>query len=128
MGLKLFRQELLKLINLLENYSAARAADYVAFRLDHILIQCHHRETVGNLLEQNRLLKISKKDSRNSFVPPSKDGKRLKETTNLRQARGKRPERQSGHEDSILRMTGTPDNVFKHRPLFCTCGWLNVIK
>jgi transposase len=122
-------KELLRLIDLLEKESAARAADHIAFRLTiselNTTIGKLH-ETIGNLLEENRLLKTPKKNSRNSSVPPSKDENRLKKTNSLRQSSGKRPGGQSGHEGSTLKMTGTPDTVIEHRPLYCTCCGLGL--
>ena len=58
-------KELLRLIDLLEKESAARAADHIAFRLTiselNTTIGKLH-ETIGNLLEENRLLKTPKKE------------------------------------------------------------------
>ena len=53
-------KELLRLIDLLEKESAARTADHIAFmltvsELNATISKLH--ETIGNLLEENRLLK-----------------------------------------------------------------------
>lgn len=116
--------ELLKLVSLLQQESAARAADKADFAqiiagLNVTIGRLN--ETIGHLLEENRLLKTPKKDSRNSSVPPSKDENRLRKTTSLRQPSGKRPGGQSGHEGSTLKMTSHPDVVVDHRHLFCNC-------
>lgn len=117
-------KELLKLVNLLQQESAARAADkaeltQIVAGLNVTIGQLN--ETIGHLLEENRLLKTPKKDSRNSSVPPSKDENRPRRTTSLRQSSGKRPGGQSGHEGSTLKMTSLPDVIVEHRPSFCNC-------
>lgn len=122
-------RELLRLIDLLEKESAARAADQIAFRLTISELNTtikHLQETIGNLLEENRLLKTPEKNSRNSSIPPSKDENRLKKTNSLRQRGGKGPGGQSGHEGSTLKMTGTPDVIIEHKPLYCTCCGLGL--
>jgi transposase len=119
-------KELLGLIELLQKESAARIADREAFNaviaeLNATIQQLN--ATIGTLLEENRLLKTPKKNSLNSSVPPSKDENRPKKTNSLRQASGKRPGGQPGHEGSTLKMTSMPDSVIEHRPLFCNgCG------
>lgn len=117
-------KELLRLVNLLQQESAARAADKA--ELSRIISTLNAtigrlNETIGNLLEENRLLKNPKKNSRNSSIPPSKDENRPKKTNSLRQSSGKRPGGQSGHEGSTLKMTSLPDVIIEHRPLFCNC-------
>ena len=122
-------KELLRLIGLLEKESAARSADHIAFRLTISELNATIRklqETIGNLLEENRLLKTPKKDSRNSSVPPSKDENRLKKTNSLRQVSGKLPGGQNGHRGGTLKMTATPDIVIEHKPFFCTCCGLDL--
>lgn len=122
-------KELLRLIDLLEKESAARAADRTLFKLTISQLNAtieKLQETIGSLLEENRLLKAPKKDSRNSSVPPSKDENRPKKTNSLRQASGKRPGGQNGHGGSTLKMTATPDTVIEHRPLFCICCGLGL--
>ena len=116
--------ELLRLVNLLQQESAARAADKADFMqvvasLNVTITKLN--ETIGTLLEENRLLKTPKKDSRNSSVPPSKDENRIRKTSSLRESSGKRPGGQSGHEGCTLQMTGSPDVIVEHRPSFCSC-------
>jgi transposase len=118
--------ELLRLVNLLQQESAARAGDkaelmQIITGLNVTIQQLN--ETIGRLLEENRLLKTPKKDSRNSSVPPSKDENRPKKTISLRQSSGKRPGGQSGHGGSTLKMASIPDVIIEHRPSCCNyCG------
>lgn len=122
-------KELLKLIDLLQQESLARAADRAAFGqtiadLNATIIKLN--ETIGNLLEENRLLKTPKKNSGNSSVPPSKDENRSRKTTSLRQSSGKLPGGQTGHEGSTLKMTSVPDKVIEHKPEYCNCCGLGL--
>ncbi len=54
------------------------------------------------------------KNSRNSFVPPSKDENRPLKTKSLREKSGKRPGGQTGHKGSTLEMTENPDITINH--------------
>lgn len=84
-------------------------------------------ETIGVLLEENRLLKGPKKNSRNSSVPPSKDQTRPKRTNSLRKPSGKPSGGQKGHEGSTLKMSATPEHVIAHSPDFCNCCGLDLV-
>lgn len=122
-------KELLKLIDLLEKEALARAADRAAFEqtisnLNAIIIKLN--ETIGNLLEENRLLRTPKKNSGNSSVAPSKDENRPRKTNSLRQQSGKLPGGQAGHEGSTLQMTSIPDQVIEHKPEYCNCCGLGL--
>lgn len=122
-------KELLRLINLLEKEAAARAADQIAFRLTISELNAtigRLQETIGNLLEENRLLKTPIKNSRNSSIPPSKDENRLKKTNSLRESSGKSPGGQDGHQGSTLKMISIPDIVIEHKSLFCNCCGLSL--
>lgn len=117
-------KELLRLLDLLEKESAARAADNVAFQqalAGQNAIIVHLNETIGKLLEEIRLLKTPKKNSRNSSVPPSKDENRPKKTNSLRTPSDKRPGGQNGHEGNTLKMSCTPDRVVEHKAQYCNC-------
>ena len=63
------------------------------------------------------------KDSHHSNKPPSADGP-LKKPKSLRQASGRKPGGQKGHEGSTLERVGVPDVVVQHRvPQLCDqCG------
>ena len=117
--------ELLRLLEFLQKESARRAAESMQTirNLNATIEQLNG--TIGTLLEEIRLLKNSKKNSRNSSVPPSKDENRLKKTTSLRESSGKKPGGQPGHKGSTLEMTGTPDVIIAHKPFFCTCCGLS---
>lgn len=63
------------------------------------------------------------KNSRNSSVPPSKDGNRPKKNQSLRERSGKKVGGQPGHRGSTLEMTSEPDTVIDHAPDLCAgCG------
>ncbi len=63
------------------------------------------------------------KNSSNSSMPPSKDENRLFKTKTLREASGKKPGGQPGHEGKTLEMVSIPDQVVVHNPLYCNhCG------
>ena len=122
-------KELLKLITLLQLETLARAADRASFGqkiadLNATIIQLN--ETIGNLVEENRLLKTPKKNSGNSSVPPSKDENRPRKTSSLRRSSGKLPGGQTGHEGSTLKMTSVPDQVIEHQPDYCNCCGLGL--
>jgi transposase len=77
---------------------------------------------VQELIQEIERLKHSK-NSRNSSVPPSKDENRPFKTKSLREADGKKPGGQTGHEGNTLKMTETPDIVIEHKPQYCNhCG------
>jgi transposase len=77
-----------------------------------------------NKLLLERLSKYENpKNSRNSSIPPSKDENRPFKSKSLREASGKKPGGQPGHEGKTLEMAVTPDEVVIHNPLFCNhCG------
>lgn len=63
------------------------------------------------------------KNSRNSSVPPSRDGNRPKKNQSLRERSDKKVGGQPGHKGSTLEMTSEPDTVVDHVPDFCDrCG------
>lgn len=84
-------------------------------------------DTIGRLLEENRLLKGPKKNSNNSSVPPSKDPNRPKRTSSLRKSSGKSSGGQTGHDGSTLQMCATPDVVIDHSPDFCNCCGFDLV-
>lgn len=78
---------------------------------------------VQELLQEIARLKHPGKNSRNSSVPPSKDENRPFRTKSLREANGRKPGGQPGHEGSTLRMSESPDVVIEHKPQYCSrCG------
>lgn len=117
--------ELVRLLELLQKESAARATDSMQTIANLNTTIQELNKTIGTLLEEIRLLKNSKKNSRNSSIPPSKDENRPKKTTSLRESSGKKPGGQPGHKGSTLEMTSTPDVIIKHIPNFCTCCGLS---
>jgi transposase len=75
------------------------------------------------VLEQQLAKLLTRKDSHNSSVPPSKDENRPNRTNSLREKSGKNVGGQSGHEGKTLEMTATPDEIIDHRSCFCPhCG------
>mgnify|MGYP000076199307 CR=1 FL=1 len=63
------------------------------------------------------------KNSRNSSIPPSRDGNRPKKNQSLRKRTGRKPGGQPGRKGSTLEMTATPDNIIERRPEYCrNCG------
>ncbi len=83
--------------------------------------------TIGSLMEEIRLLKGAKKNSRNSSIPPSKDENRpLKKTNSLRKASGKKSGRQEGHNDHTLLVSSSPNIIEDHKPEFCNCCGLGM--
>lgn len=121
--------ELLKLIDLLQQERVARIASDAAFGqmisdLNLTIIKLN--QTIGNLLEDNRLLRTPKKNSGNSSVPPSKDENRPRKTVSLRGSSGKLPGGQTGHEGSTLKMSSVPDQVIEHKPEYCNCCGLGL--
>ncbi len=94
------------------------------------------KQIIALLMEENRLLKLrlevveqqlakllTRKNSRNSSIPPSKDENRPNRTNSLREKSGKKVGGQPGHEGKTLEMTVTPDEIIDHRSCFCPrCG------
>jgi transposase len=129
-------KDFLKLVELLERESAARMASEAARASENVLFQqtiqdlnatiARLNETIGTLLEENRLLKGPKKNSGNSSIPPSKDENRPQRTNSLRGSSGKSSGGQKGHEGSTLKMSAAPDHIIEHRPGFCNCCGLDL--
>ena len=73
---------------------------------------------------KQRLAKLeTRKDSRNSSIPPSKDENRPKRTNSLREKSDKKVGGQPGHKGKTLEMTAHPDVVVDHRICICPdCG------
>lgn len=94
------------------------------------------KQIINLLVEENKQLKLrlhaleeqlarfmTKKDSHNSSIPPSKDENRPKRTNSLREKSGKKVGGQPGHEGKTLEMTANPDEIIDHRSCFCPqCG------
>lgn len=65
----------------------------------------------------------TKKTSRNSSIPPSKDENRPNKSQSLREKSNKPVGGQKGHEPKTLEMTQTPDKILEHIPSYCEhCG------
>ena len=65
----------------------------------------------------------TKKNSRNSSVPPSKDENRPNKTNSLRTKSGRKPGGQPGHKGNTLKMSEHPDEIVDHHICFCPeCG------
>jgi len=62
-----------------------------------------------------------RKNCRNSSVSRSKEQKRPLKNQNLRIKSGKKPDKQSGHEGTPLKMVENPDQIINHKPDFCNC-------
>lgn len=130
------QKDFLKLVELLERESVARivsetsrSSETAAFQQTIVDLHATIRqlnETIGNLLEENRLLKGPKKNSGNSSVPPSKDENRPQRTNSLRGSSGKSSGGQKGHRGSTLKMSTAPDHIIEHRPGFCNCCGLDL--
>lgn len=73
---------------------------------------------------KQRLEKLeTKKNSRNSSIPPSKDENRPNRTSSLREKSDRKVGGQPGHEGKTLEMTEYPDEVIDHHACFCpNCG------
>ena len=94
------------------------------------------KQIIELLMEENRQLKLrlqvveqqltkllTRKDSHNSSIPPSKDENRPNRTNSLREKSGKKVGGQPGHEGKTLEMTANPDELIDHRSCFCPrCG------
>ena len=66
---------------------------------------------------------ITRKDSNNSSIPPSKDENRPPRTSSLREKSGRKVGGQPGHEGKTLEITENPDEIIEHRACFCPeCG------
>jgi hypothetical protein len=90
------------------------------------------RQIIALLMEENRQLKLrleiveqqlakllTRKDSHNSSIPPSKDENRPNRTNSLREKSGKKVGGQPGHEGKTLQMTANPDEIIDHRSCVC---------
>ncbi|MFA8436942.1 MAG: hypothetical protein ACEPOZ_20735 [Marinifilaceae bacterium] len=83
------------------------------------------KREVKYLKEENQNLQVElassrhKKDSSNSNIPPSSDIGKPKQPRSLRKSSGKKPEGQSGHKGTTLKMTTTPDLFVDHPPMIC---------
>lgn len=78
----------------------------------------HLESIIVQLLEKIEQF-MHPKNSRNSSVPPSKDGNRPLKNQSLRTNSGKKVGGQKGHKGSTLEMTKTPDIIVNHQPAFC---------
>jgi len=84
---------------------------------------------ISLLIKENARLKQrldkleTRKDSRNSSIPPSKDENRPKRTNSLREKSDKKVGGQPGHKGTTLKMKAHPDVVVDHHAYFCpSCG------
>ncbi len=78
-----------------------------------------------SLEKENRSLReqLISKNSRNSSRPPSTEMTPPKRTRSLREATGRKPGGQPGHEGNNLRMVAEPDVIDKRIPGYCNgCG------
>ena len=75
------------------------------------------------VVEQQLTKLLTRKDSHNSSIPPSKDENRPNKTNSLREKSGKKVGGQPGHEGNTLKMTANPDEIIDHLSCFCPrCG------
>ena len=75
------------------------------------------------VVEQQLAKLLTRKDSHNSSIPPSKDENRPNRTNSLREKSGKKVGGQPGHEGNTLKMTANPDEIIDHLSCFCPrCG------
>src|SRR3990172_10153204 len=75
------------------------------------------------LLEEELNRYRTKKNSRNSSIPPGKQEDMISKNKSLRERSGKKSGGQKGHKGTTLKMTATPDKVIEHTPMFCSkCG------
>jgi transposase len=72
------------------------------------------------LLAENESLK-TRKNSRNSSIPPSKDDNRPLKNQSLRTKSGKKVGGQPGHKGSTLKIAENPNEIINHTPKFCKC-------
>ena len=80
---------------------------------------------VVTLEKENRTLidKLHRKNSRNSSIPPSKDGNRPAKNYSLREKSGKKVGGQPGHKGTTLQFSDHPNQVIEHLPECCdNCG------
>ena len=73
---------------------------------------------------KHRLEKLeTKKNSRNSSIPPSRDENRPKRTNSLREKSDRKVGGQPGHKGKTLEMIEHPDEIIDHHSCFCPdCG------
>jgi transposase len=75
------------------------------------------------VLERELERYMTRKDSNNSSLPPSKDENRPRRTSSLREKGNRKAGGQPGHEGKTLEMTETPDEIIDHYSCFCPeCG------
>lgn len=86
-------------------------------------------KTIHSLKKENIQLKEdlikyqTRKNSRNSSLPPSNDENRPKCNQSLRKPSGKKPGGQKGHKGSYLKASGNPDEIIELTSDYCTqCG------
>jgi transposase len=63
----------------------------------------------------------TKKNSKNSSIPPSHDPYRRRQTESLREKSGLKPGGQTGHTGSCLEKTMEPTETVVHTPNYCNC-------
>ena len=72
-------------------------------------------------LEKELSLYRTRKDSRNSSIPPSQDPYRVKRTESLRERTGRKQGGQSGHVGCTLEAVPDPTEITLHQPNYCHC-------
>lgn len=94
------------------------------------------KKIIALLVDENKQLKerlgeiekqlarfLTRKDSHNSSIPPSKDENRPRRTNSLREPSNKKVGGQPGHEGKTLEMRVNPDQIIDHQSSFCPkCG------
>jgi len=74
-------------------------------------------------LEKKLEQHITRKNSNNSSIPPSRDENRPPRTSSLREKSDRKVGGQPGHKGKTLEMTESPDEIIEHRVCLCPeCG------
>ena len=95
-------------------------------QVDSLMESLSQLETKNAQLEKELSLYRTKKDSKNSSIPPSQDPYRVKRTESLRERSGRKPGGQPGHVGCTLEAVPNPTEIIRHQPDYCHCCGANL--
>ena len=97
--------------------------DRLLNRIDFLIERIESLENENRALREELSKRNTKKNSKNSHMPPSSDITKSNRTTSLRKSSGKKAGGQTGRKGNTLKMVEAPDIIKNHHSNYCLhCG------